>query len=232
MGEILDKLSEKALLVLNSMQRQDLINCYLTNLDIDRKMAEKDILTIFKIFELFSDKCIRCGDCCKTEFIQLDEEEELLYAKIKGNKFFDMIDENHIIAHLKKPCGFLKNDNCCEVNGIKPKVCKIYPFSFSLIDSHFVSLVLCPFGKAIFNELYPLLKNEQNKEMQKLGMSEERVNELSKEIFGDIGYLTKKIKLMTGNDGKTSSSYKSLLFPRDGIDLLYKKLKKTTGIKR
>lgn len=225
MSKILDKLPKKALMVIESMSREDLINNYRLNLEIDIKTNEKYRQTIFKIFGLSSDKCIKCGECCKTEFVQLGDDEEIQYAKIKGKEFFDMIDENHIVTHLKKPCGFLKN-NCCKINDIKPKVCKLYPFSFSLFDARFIQLALCPFGKKLFGELYPLIKNEQNKEIKKLGMSEDRVNELSKEIFGDINQLTENIMLMTGNDGESSSLYKTFLFPREGIDLLYKKLRK------
>ncbi len=225
MSNLLDEFPEKALRVINSMSREDIINNFMVNLEIDRKNIEKDELTIFKILDKFSDKCIRCGNCCKTNFVQLSDEEELLYAKIKGDKFFDFLDEDHIFPHFKAPCGFLKNDNCCEINDIKPKVCKLYPFNFGLINSSLLQLVLCPFGKAISDEMYPLIKSEQKKDMKELGITEERMKELSKEIIGKTKLLTDRIISITGNDGKTSSVSQTLTFPRSGIDLLYKKLR-------
>jgi len=125
----------------------DIHNMMITNLRILKKkedIAVKDILDILNYFT-----CKKCGNCCKECNASLSDEDINNFVKISGNSFYGMLSDNPYINEIKSPClYYIKNR--CEVNNIKPQVCKIYPFSLQTIG--FLTICSCPMGNDIIKE--------------------------------------------------------------------------------
>jgi Fe-S-cluster containining protein len=97
----------------------------------------KNILSYFE--------CKKCGECCISSPIFLQDEEVTAYLDLCGTPFFEMLDENSIENHLKHPCGFLDGRQCKMQDKIKPLTCMTYPFLLGQIDEY-GTLIRCPVG--------------------------------------------------------------------------------------
>lgn len=86
-----------------------------------------------KIRILKKIKCKKCGWCCKNQSAMLtleDVKRLMIHFKCNYEKLSEKyLDKTMKIPYLKSPCPFLDNENKCSIYHIRPKVCKIYPFT-------------------------------------------------------------------------------------------------------
>lgn len=208
-------------MVVNSRMEQ--LNC-----DIEREKLMSQYVIFKKLYETYSPitkelskiySCERCGKCCREERVLLGSKEVGKFAKLSGDKFADYVEKDvGKGVYLKLPCPYLEEGNgkcICRVNHAKPLVCQNYPFMF--LYGYFVSLVYCPYGNKIINDM-----NEFNKEMGIVVGEETADNKISemKRIENDINNFYDKIGV------KTDTGSKILNMSFDYLVLFYKWIKK------
>ena len=103
---------------------------------------EKELLVMYrsiieteqlKIKILKKVKCKKCGWCCKNQNAMLTREDVkrfMIHFKCSYEELSEKyLDETLKIPYLRSPCPLLDNENRCIIYHIRPKVCKIYPFT-------------------------------------------------------------------------------------------------------
>lgn len=77
--------------------------------------------------------CKKCGWCCKNQGAMLTVEDVkrlMVHFKCSYEELSERyFDKKMNIPYLKSPCPFLGSDNRCGIYYLRPKVCKIYPFT-------------------------------------------------------------------------------------------------------
>ena len=106
----------------------------------------------YKIKILKKVKCKRCGWCCKNQSAMLTREDVkrlMIHFKCNYDQFSEMyLDKTMKIPYLKYPCPFLDSENRCDIYHIRPKVCKIYPFT-----DFFMVVKPCLLGGDMLNKM-------------------------------------------------------------------------------
>ena len=74
--------------------------------------------------------CNNCGYCCKTRKIVLEPEEISKYLN-ENPEMMNNIEPSGNKYKFKQdnPCKYYKKDGKCNISKLKPKSCRIYPFS-------------------------------------------------------------------------------------------------------
>lgn len=162
------------------------------SMEIQKKQIAKLEPLILECLSFF--ECKKCGECCRDCPVQLIDEELMVLLKRDGDKVFDLLDEDVITGNaLKAPCSYLKN-NACEINDIKPFVCRVYPFTLKYM--HFLAVCLCPMGKEIADELQKFVDEHNQRtntrapsnDGQEFKQAVESGTELSNYLFDAVGY--------------------------------------------
>ena len=107
----------------NNFDEKELLEMY-------RTIIETEPL---KIKILKKVKCKKCGWCCKNQSAMLTREDVkrfMIHFKCNYEELSEKyLDKTVKIPYRKSPCPFLDSENKCNVYHIRPKVCKIYPFT-------------------------------------------------------------------------------------------------------
>ena len=107
----------------NNSHKKELLEMY-------RSIIETEPL---KIKILKKVKCKKCGWCCKNQSAMLTREDVkrfMIHFKCNYGELSEKyLDKTMKIPYLKSPCPFLDNENKCIIYHVRPKVCKIYPFT-------------------------------------------------------------------------------------------------------
>jgi len=157
----------------------DIHNMMITNLRILKKKEDIAIQDILDILNYFT--CKRCGNCCRECNVSLSDEDISNFVKISSNSFYDMLSDNPYINEIKPPClYYIKNR--CEVNNIKPQVCKIYPFSLQTMG--FLTVCSCPMGNDVIKE-YTTYNNTKLLKHSK-SLVDKASNEFNKSVESSI----------------------------------------------
>lgn len=128
---------------------------------LHKHFNEKELLEMFrdiieaeplKIRILKRAKCKKCGWCCKNQSAMLTIEDVnrlKTYFKCTYEQLYEKyLDKSTKIPYLKSPCPFLDNENKCNIYNVRPKVCKIYPFT-----DFFMVVKPCLLGEEILDKM-------------------------------------------------------------------------------
>ena len=78
-----------------------------------------------------------------------DVKRLMIHFKCNYDQFSEMyLDKTMKIPYLKSPCPFLDSENRCDIYHIRPKVCKIYPFT-----DFFMVVKPCLLGGDMLNKM-------------------------------------------------------------------------------
>lgn len=91
-------------------------------------------------------KCRRCGGCCRIPgYVRITQEERLRiadYLKMTQECFLELctiptIDRPGALSLGENPdgsCLFLRPDNSCDIEPVKPRQCQTFPLEWSVPD--------------------------------------------------------------------------------------------------
>ena len=97
-------------------------------------------------------KCRMCGACCRIKdgIVRVSDAEVARIAAFLGMGEAEFIERETLIAPDRKSlilksrpdgsCAYLKEDNLCRINPVKPEKCRTFPFEWTNPDSDAV----CP----------------------------------------------------------------------------------------
>jgi Fe-S-cluster containining protein len=71
-------------------------------------------------------KCTMCGNCCRLRIINLTKED-VKVLESAGKKGFAEPEGEPRLKRVNGKCVFLKDDRC-SIHGIRPQVCRDFPF--------------------------------------------------------------------------------------------------------
>jgi uncharacterized protein len=92
----------------------------------------------------FEFECKGCGVCCREEgYVYFAKPEVTRAAKLLNmtpaafaQKYLVPFQDEFVHVVLKGGrCAFLQRDNRCEINSVKPRQCKTFPFWEEYIDA-------------------------------------------------------------------------------------------------
>ena len=97
-----------------------------------------------KIPVSFEFECKGCGICCREEGYVFFSKSEIRSAANLLDVTFDEFIEQYLVpfedgfVHVvmaKGRCAFLRTDNRCDINSVKPRQCKTFPYWAEYINT-------------------------------------------------------------------------------------------------
>lgn len=179
-------------------------------LEMYRNIIETEPL---KIKILKKVKCKKCGWCCKNQSAMLTPEDvrrlminfKCSYEEL-SEKYFDKTMK---IPYLKSPCPFLDDDNRCGIYHVRPKVCKIYPFT-----DFFMVIKPCLLGEDILDMMIKSGRFALN--------NGQRDDSHLQKLYNDRNDMLNSI---TGMEPSRGTEYGSIFINKDMLGKLMKILK-------
>ncbi len=122
-----------------------------------RQQFEEQAAAILEYF-----RCKRCCKCCREMPVHLNDEDIERLLRVEGESVFEKLNENEVDNYLKTPCPYLRGDECT-IYEHRPTSCRIFPF---VVIRPVPTLLLCPLGMEIYEELKRLTRKYGKKEIK------------------------------------------------------------------
>ncbi len=137
--------------------------------------------------------CKKCGaKCCNLGGSNITEKEREIIINAGHPDYTLMISENHYEFICENGrCPYLKIDNTCAIQEVKPVSCQCFPVHPEFVDGkkeYF--LAQCPLGKAISSEMIVELRNHATKCSDKIVKERFETSNISKE---DLELIKKRL---------------------------------------
>lgn len=121
--------------------------------------------------EQYLEICRKCkAECCKIGGPNFTEKEMKNVLK-KGHKnyFFEVRDKIYELKSKKDRCPYLKKDNSCEIQNVKPLLCLCWPVlpDFKNWKKTYI-LIECPLTKVLTKNEIEKCKKEASKISKKM----------------------------------------------------------------
>ncbi len=179
-------------LIVKELPESDLDGMIRMGMDIELKVQKCLEPMLVEILSYF--RCEQCGECCRRAPAVVSDEELIAIARKTGNEAFDALDEDMLMNTFKAPCRFL-SDHGCRIYDTRPMVCRVYPLS--LKNMGFVTLIPCPLGKKIQEELENFIKShgitkvryEHDKDMQNVEDNSNNLREMAGFKIGEGSFI-------------------------------------------
>lgn len=190
----------------------------LRNNDFDRKALLEMYSNIIqteplKLKILKKIKCKKCGWCCQNQSAMLtieDVKRLMVHFKYSYEEFSEKyLNKDMNIPYLKSPCPFLDADNNCNIYHVRPKVCKIYPFT-----DFFLVINPCLLGEDIYD-----LMNKSGHFVHNNG---QKIDSNFQQLYNDRMDILNSI---TGMDMYKGAEYYSIYIDKDILVALMKLIK-------
>ena len=161
-------MKEKQVLELKKLLGDDLFWFTVAqNLGMIERVRQRFEVQAQAILEYF--ECKRCCRCCREMPVHLNDDDIERLVRLDGDSLFDKMNENEVDNYLKTPCPYL-NGNECSIYKDKPTSCRIFPF---VVIRPVPTLLLCPLGMEIYEELKRLTRKYSKKEIKEYWSEEE-----------------------------------------------------------